>query len=165
MKTFEESGMTFGPFPDEKVFGIEKSRMFNRCNNIKPVEFIYHKSRYMLMFIEAKSSSAIDREGNEDNYKAFIEEILQKFEDSFNLYMAGILERKSGHEDISLELKNADYQKMNFRFVLVIKGHEESWLPPLKLEFEKRMKRFRAIWNSEVVVLNDSMAREYRLIS
>lgn len=63
------------------------------------------------------------------------------------------------------EFKNADYEKMNFKFVLVIKGHEKTWLPPLKAEFDKRMKRFRAVWNSEVIVMNDNMARECRLIS
>lgn len=165
MKTFNESGMIFGPFDEQKVFQIEASKMFNRCNGIKPVEFIYHKSKYVLMFIEAKSSSAMDREGNEINHEKFVQEILQKFEDSFNLYMAGILKRKSGHEELSPELKNADYEKMNFKFVLVIKGHEKTWLPPLKAEFDKRMKRFRAVWNSEVIVMNDNMARECRLIS
>ena len=48
---------------------------------------------------------------------------------------------------------------------MIIKGHEETWLPPLKQEFEEQMKHFRAVWNSEVMVLNDHMAREYHLIS
>ena len=77
--------MVFGPFEDTKVFNIEKSKMFNRCNNIKPVEFIYLKKRYMLIFVEAKSSSPINREGNEVKYEEFIQEILQKF--LFNAYL------------------------------------------------------------------------------
>lgn len=59
MQPFVESGMTFGPFDDEKIFYIEKSKMLKHCQGIRPVEFVYHKKKYVLMFIEAKSSSPI----------------------------------------------------------------------------------------------------------
>lgn len=156
--------MVLGPFDDTRVFNIEKSKMFNRCNGIKPVEFVYLKKKYMLIFVEAKSSSAIKRAGNEKNYEKFIQEILQKFEDSFQLYMAGLFKRKPGYEEIGVELLRADYTKMNFRFMLIINGHEDTWLPPLQQELSERMKRFRSIWSSEVIVMNDKMAREYNMI-
>ena len=164
MDTFVESGMTFGPFDDTKIFHIEKSKMLKNCEGIKTVEFIYHKRKYVLQFVEAKSSSPVKRPGNEQEYNTYLDEIVQKFEDSFQLYMAGILKRKSGYDQISKELFDADYQKMNFVFVLVINGHEKEWLPPLVLDIEHKMRRFQTIWNCSVVVLNDELAKEQHLI-
>ena len=165
MKIFHESGMTFGPFEDEKVFEIESSKMLKSCNGIKPVEFVYHKKQYLMLFVEAKSSGPFNHEGNETKYEEFLQDVTQKFEDSFNLFMAGKLERKSGHEEISRKMKTADYKKMNFKFVLIIRGHEKTWLAPLQMDFEKKMKRFKTIWNSDVIVMNDTIARENQLIS
>lgn len=164
MKTFTESGMTFGPFPESQVFCIEKSRMLNHCQGIKSVEFIYHKRKYVLMFIEAKSSSPIRRSGNMENYERFLEEITQKFVDSFQLYMAGLLKRKSGYDEINAQLMDADYEKMKFVFALVIHGHEEGWLPPLAEDLKRKMKRFQEIWKNELVVMNEKMAKEEKLI-
>lgn len=164
MKTFMESGMTFGPFQESQVFGIEQSRMLSRCQGIKSVEFIYHKKKYVLMFIEAKSSSPIKRSGNMENYERFLEEITQKFVDSFELYVAGLLKRKSGYDEISTELMNADYEKMKFVFALVIHGHEEMWLPPLAEDLKRKMKRFQEIWKNELIVMNEKMAKEENLV-
>lgn len=165
MDAFIESGMTFGPFNDSQIFYIEKSKMLKRCNGIKSVEFIYHKKKTVLMFVEAKSSSPIKRSGNMDEYEAFLDEIIQKFTDSFHLYMAGLLKRKSGHEEISEELMKADYEKMRFVFVLIINGHEETWLAPLIEDLKRMMKHFCKIWNSELVVMNDTIAREAKLVT
>ncbi len=164
MTVFEESGMSFGPFYDSKVFHIENSKLQSRCDNISTVEFIYLYKKNVLMFIEAKSSSPIDRSGNEENYRLFIQEIIKKFEDSLQLFIAGILERKTGHEEISDKIKSADYANMKFRFMLIINGHEDSWLPPLKEDLERNMKRCHNIWNSELFVLNDRLAREQKII-
>lgn len=165
MDAFVESGMTFGPFLDSQIFRIEKSEMLKRCNGIKTVEFIYHKKKYVLMFVEAKSSSPIKRSGNMDEYEAFLDEITQKFTDSFHLYMAGLMKRKSGYKEISEELMNADYEKMKFVFMLIICGHEDTWLMPLTEDLRRRTKCFHRIWNSELVVLNDRIAREKKMIT
>ena len=93
-----------------------------------------------------------------------MKEIIQKFEDSMYLVLAGLMERKAGHEEISEGLKKADYAKMNFIFLLILNGYQDVWLPPLKQDLEQKMKSFRTIWNSEVIVMNDTMAREERLI-
>ena len=162
--TFSESGMTFGPFENEKFFHLEKSKLFRHCNGLKTVEFIYHRKKYILWFVEAKSSSPMDYSGNEENYERSMKEIIQKFEDSLYLFLAGLMERKAGHEEISEGLKKADYAKMNFIFLLILNGYQDVWLPPLKQDLEQKMKSFRTIWNSEVIVMNDTMAREERLI-
>lgn len=165
MEAFVESGMTFGPFDDSQIFRIEKFRMLEHCSGVKSVEFIYRKKKYVLMFIEAKSSSPIRRSGNMANYERFLDEIAHKFTDSFHLYMAGLWKRKVGYEEIGDELMNADYEKMKFVFVLIINGHEETWLPPLIEDLRRKTRCFHEIWNSELVVMNDKIAREAHLIT
>jgi hypothetical protein len=158
MKAFVESGMTFGPYSDDDFFYIEKSQMLKKCQGVKTVEFIFHPKKSLLYFVEAKSSSP-------KNAELFAKEIAQKFTDSFQLLMAGLLKRKIGDEDIGENIKNLNYQKINFRFFLIIQGHDELWLAPLKTEIEKNMRGFQTIWNSEVVVMNDDIAKRHGLIS
>lgn len=165
MNPFIESGMTFGPFPDDDIFRIEESKLLKQCTGSKTVEFIWKKRDTLMMFVEAKSSSPINRAGNEDNYRRFIDEIKHKFVDSFNFLMAGLYERRSGHEEIPVGIKTVDYKKVHFRFVLIIKGHKSTWLSPLKRELETVLKEHRNIWNSEVIVLNDITAREEKFIT
>lgn len=166
MDSFVESGMTFGPFPDDRIFRIEKSTLLQKCNGIKTVEFIWHRKDFAMHFVEAKQSSPLNRPGNEDNYERFISEISAKFVDSLNLYLSGLLERRPGHTDIPDSLKKADYKKMQFKFILILKGHEnEEPLVGLRTELERRIRSYRRIWNSEVLVLNEQMARSNHYIA
>ena len=116
MEAFVESGMTFGPFEDASCFRIEKSKLFDRCKGIRSVEFIYRPKKNKLFFIEAKASSPVQRTGNEEQYHRFVDEIMEKFSHSFELYLAGILERKSGHEEMADALKKADYHEDEILF-------------------------------------------------
>ena len=166
MNSFVESGMTFGPFPDEKIFRIEQSRMLRSCTGVMPVEFIWHRKKNVLCFVEAKSSSPINRPGNEDQYKVFLQEIYSKFAHSIDLLLAGLLKRKPGHNEINDSIKNADYKVIQFKFVLVLKGHEnEDLLEGLRMDLEKELTPLRSIWGGQLLVLNEQMAREVRFMS
>jgi hypothetical protein len=158
MEAFIESGMTFGPYLDADFFYIEKSQKVKKCQGTKTVEFIFRPKKNLLYFVEAKSSAPKDPE-------IFAREIAQKFTDSFQFLVSGILERGSWHSEIGENIKQLPYQKVEFRFFLIIQGHKDTWLPPLKMEIENNMRSYQAIWNSKVVVMNDSIAKENRLIS
>lgn len=166
MNAFVESGMTFGPFPDEYVFLMEKSRLFNRCNGVKTVEFVWRRKTRVLCFVEAKSSSPIERADNVQEHETFMQEICSKFMDSLDLLLAGLLERKSGHEEIPSGIKTADYQNVQIKFVLILKGHERAdLLEALSIDLEKRLAASRSIWGSQILVLNEQMAKELQFIS
>lgn len=165
IEKFVESGMMFGPFNDFEIFMIEKSKLLQKCNGVKTVEFIYRKTKNMLCFIEAKSSSAVIRQGNEENYEKFLTEIMYKFEDSFGMLLAALAGRRDDHGEISDAIKKMDYKKVNFKFCLIIHGHNQEWLPPLRMELEERLKHFLSIWNSTLIVLNDELALEQGLIT
>ena len=59
LMTIPESGMTFGPFAQDQVFHIEKSKLYTgkgiRDNGVQTVEFILKRTgkRVSLAFIEA----------------------------------------------------------------------------------------------------------------
>ena len=58
-------------------------------------------------------------------------------------------------------------QQRRFCFILIIKGHQEAWLPPLQDALKKALKPLTKIWNlppTAVVVLNDTLAQERGLI-
>lgn len=166
MNSFVESGMTFGPFRDETFFLIEKSRMLRSCTGVKVVEFIWHRKKNVLCFVEAKSSSAINRPGNENEHEAFMREICSKFTNSVDLFLAGLLERKTGHEEIHTSIKNADYHQIQFKFVLILKGHErEDLLAALRMDLEHRLAASKSIWGCQILVLNEQMAKEHHFIS
>ena len=162
-----ESNMNFGDFEEDKVFQIENSKLYkNVGNGIKVVEFILLSKENELSFIEAKSSSPRPTENSSIRFTEFINEISEKFIHSFNLYYSAILRRVTDDEgaEINSRFKKLDNGEIKFKFILVIKGHKVEWLMPLSDALKKNLAYHNTIWKSQVVVLNDEQAKEYRLI-
>ena len=59
---------------------------------------------------------------------------------------------------------NLDNSQINFKFILVIKGHRTEWLMPLSDALKESMAYHNTIWKSQVVVFNDELAKKYKLI-
>ena len=166
MNSFVESDMTFGPFRDETVFLIEKSRMLRACTGVMTVEFIWHRKKNVLCFVEAKSSSPINHKGNEEEYNTFLQEISTKFSHSIDLFLSGLLERRTGHDEIHPRIKSANYKQIQFKFILILKGHErEDLLKGLEKDLEDRMTALRSMWGAQLLVLNEQMAKELHFIA
>lgn len=165
MVQINESNMIFGDFEEENVFQIEKSKIHkNIGNGIKVVEFILVNNKKELSFIEAKSSSPRPVQGNVVRFNEFIDEISDKFIHSFNLYYSAILKRNRNYEELNENFINLDNSNIEFKFILVIKGHKIQWLMPLSDALKDKLAYHSTIWKSKVVVLNDEMAKEYKLI-
>ena len=48
---------------------------------------------------------------------------------------------------------------------MMITGFNKSWLPPVQDELNKRCKKYRWLANvQDIVVINDDLARKYKLI-
>ena len=159
-----ESGMSFGPFDEEKVFYIENSEIYNSIKDgVKTVEFVYARGKDQLLFVEAKMSSPAPGEGNTtQKFDEYIEDITEKFIHSFNLWLTMHLGRRIG--DAPRDTIDCDPKTESFTFALVINGHAEAWLPPIRAALERRMIAERKIWNHEVIVLNDKQAETRGLI-
>lgn len=161
-----ESGMTFGPFEDSHVFWAEESNLYHGVQNskVKTVEFVLAENS-KIQFLEAKSSSPKPIPENTTEFNSFIDEIFLKFLHSINLFYAGILGRHEKNNDIPEYIRKIDNQRISIKFILIIKGHEMDWLPPIHEALTKKMIPISAIWNSDVAVINDAMAVKYKLIS
>ena len=170
-----ESGMVFGPFEEEAVFHIEKSRLYRHVNrgegNVPTAEFLLlhgldaSSTASSLWIVEAKSSAP--RPGNVEDFKKFIQEINAKLASSFSLTMAALLGRHPSHNDLPRSFLKQAYASISIQLILVLREHKKEWLEPVSDALQKTFKSSASIWNflpGDVVVLNDEMARKHRLI-
>jgi hypothetical protein len=170
-KPIIESGMTFGPYPDGHCFYIEKSDCYKAIReHVQMAEFLLlpaNKGRSpALWIVEAKSSTP--RPETQPNFESFIAEIREKLINAFSLGWASCLRR---HENAKAELPEAfkalDLSQTDVKFVLVIKGHQEAWLPPLQDALGIALRSTVKTWAfspTSVAVINDKLAQQYGLI-
>lgn len=164
-----ESGMTFGPYPEGHCFYIEKSETYQKINEgVKIAEFLLLHSQddSIVWIVEAKQSSP--RPETQPNFDEFLLEIQEKLTNALTLSVATCLKRHSTYEELPNSFQTLDLKKASFRLILVIKGHQEAWLPPLQDALKKALNPTIKTWNlsaTSVVVLNDTMARLQGLIS
>jgi hypothetical protein len=164
-----ESGMTFGPYPEGHCFYIEKSETYQKIKQgVKIAEFLLLHSQddSIVWIVEAKQSSP--RPETQPNFDDFLLEIQEKLTNALTLSVATCLKRHSTYEELPNSFQTLDLEKASFRLILVIKGHQEAWLPPLQDALKKALNPTIKTWNlsaTSVVVLNDTMARLQGLIS
>ncbi|MCI5150176.1 MAG: hypothetical protein D3916_12450 [Candidatus Electrothrix sp. MAN1_4] len=172
MLSIPESGMTFGPYPDDHCFYIEKSALYkNLPSGIKIAEFLLIRSKKdqvpALWIVEAKSSSP--RQETQPNFDHFIAEISDKLVNTFSLGLASCLRRhKQATEELPEPFYLLDLSEIEIRFILVINGHQDSWLPPLQDALKRSLRTTIETWAlspCSVIVLNERFAQEYGLIS
>ncbi|MBE6111696.1 MAG: hypothetical protein E7195_01590 [Peptococcaceae bacterium] len=156
-----ESGMVFGDFAEQDVLHIEKTETYqNIKDHVKTVEFLYTPSHKGIFFIEAKSSTP--NPNKKADYTAFINEICDKFSHSFQLFSSMYMERQQ--DLLTGTFAEIDYKTVKFVLVLVVNGHLEEWLPPLKAELEQHLRYHKQIWDTEIVVLNEVLAQQKHLV-
>ncbi len=171
MQPIIESGMRFGIYPEGYCFHIEKSDLYQKIQeDIKIAEFLLYRgtdknNQSAVWIIEAKSSSP--QRSTQPNFNNFIQEIKKKFFNTVFLYLSIKLQRHPVLDELPSIFQDLDIKKTNFRFILVIKGHQDGWLPPLQDALTKALQPMIKIWNlppTAVVVLNDGGAQKWGLI-
>lgn len=171
-KSIKESGVTFGPFAEDRLFHIEKSSVYQQLGKgIKSVEFALLRNREVLIFLEAKTTcpNAANRDRDADakrKYEEFYDDVSQKIEDSIKLTLAALLGRFEIKTEIGTSIQACDLSKVKLKFILVITTPKatELWLPGPKAELERRLLSLRKIWKMDVVVLNRQMAIDAGLV-
>lgn len=166
-----ESGMTFGPYPDGQCFHVEKSGAYAAIQHGVPMaEFlllrIANGKPPTICVVEAKSSTP--RPETQPNFNDFIDEVREKLVNAFSLGWAACLKR---HREADTELpdpfKKLDLSQVKVRFVLVIKDHRESWLPPIQDAMAKALRSTVRTWSfnpNAVVAINEVLAEKHGLI-
>jgi hypothetical protein len=165
-----ESKMKFGPFAEGECFHIEKSQVYQAIQrNVKTAEFLllrFQNDKQVIWVVEAKSSSP--RPETQPNFSEFIDDVRNKIT---NAFLLGIAVRLRRHSTADTELPGAftslDLQSIGFRFVLVVQGHKQEWLVPLQNALSLALNPIVKIWAlppNSVAVINDELARQYKLI-
>lgn len=172
MRIISESEMNFGKFDESKLFYIEASKVYKELGTgIKTVEFILKHNDDSIIFLEAKKTcpnvanryESVDKEQKfEDYYKS----ITEKFISSLQVYLATVLKKDRDISEVGKDLQSADNIRDNeMKFVLVVKNAKnESWLEGPLAELKNRLLQVRKIWGVKVLVLNEELAKEYKLI-
>ncbi|WP_027186140.1 hypothetical protein [Desulfovibrio inopinatus] len=166
-----ESEMTFGPYPAGQCFYIEKSKTYADIQHgVQMAEFLLLRvdngKPPVLWVVEAKLSTP--RPETQPNFDEFITNIREKLVNAFSLGWASCLKR---HQQAKTELpdpfKILDLSKAEVRFVLVINGHQEAWLPPIQEALKKALHSTVKTWNfapTSVAVINEEIAKKHGLI-
>lgn len=166
-----ESGMSFGPYPAGQCFYIEKSACYEKVQKgVQMAEFLLLRDKDELSpvvwVVEAKSSSP--KPGTQPNFTDFIEEIRTKLTNGFLLGVAMRLGRHpNGFAELPEPFQTLDLKTSSFRFVLIIDGHKDEWLPPLQEALSLALKPVVKSWAlppTSVVVLNEFGAQQKGLI-
>ena len=168
-----ESGMEFGPFPDDHCFHIESSDVYDKVRTgVKMAEFLLLRpadgERPRLWVVEAKSS-APQLAGAPQRFQEFIAEVRDKLLNAFSLGWACCLDR---HPETRGELP-ASFQELNLsrakvQFVLVIRDHDRQWLFEIESALAKALEPTVKTWALEpgsVMVINAAQAKRYQLVS
>lgn len=166
MVTIEESDMVFGVYEDERVFCIEKSRIYKSVGkNVRTVEFILHRDKQGVMLIEAKTSAPNPNGTNNEDYKKFIQEITEKFTHTLQLYFAVLTKRQpDSQQEFHPHFQQINHEGIPVKLVLVIKNHEKGWETGIRNDLQKRLRILIKIWKLKVVVMNEDDAKKYGLI-
>ena len=159
MVVVTHSEMQFGDFDSDSYYDIEQCNIYIKAlgYGLKTVEFVLLKDA--LCFVEAKPSVPAD-------FKQFISDVVQKFKDSFLLFLALYLKRHEG-EVLPENLANVAISKVPMTIVLVLKRTTKQDLIPVKDALAKAFKGVLLSWNlspNAVKVLNEESAQKYHLI-
>lgn len=168
---FSESDMEFGPFPPQDFYGIEKSQAHSKLGNgVKIAEFLLIRPKTngtSLWVVEAKSS--FPQPGNQPRFDEAITEIREKLTNAFSLGFAVILGRHpAAASELPVNFKSLDLKGIQIRLILVVKGHKDDWLPPLRDSLKTALRLLQKTWALEdqaVWVMNEVVAKKYGLIS
>ncbi len=170
-EAIDESGMSFGPYPEGHCFHIERSGLYRRIQQgVRIAEMVLLRGKSVeppvFWVIEAKSGTP--RPETQPDFDTFIDQIRDKLANSLVLMIAACLGRhRNGIDALPEPFKNADLSQVGFRLVLVVNGHEEAWCQPLQDALAKALRATVKTWAlkpTAVAVINDKIARDYGLV-
>lgn len=172
MKIIRESKMNFGEFEEKDLFHIEESKIYkNLGSGIKTVEFILKYNKDSILFLEAKEScpnaaNRYETEEKQEKFEEYYRSITEKFITSLQIYLASLLEKYDDISEIGSELSGlTSLKNVKLKCILVIKNAEDfAWLAGPMAELNERLLPVKKIWGLEVAVLNEELAKQYRLI-
>lgn len=165
MSVIEESGMKFNFNSKHSLFNIEKSKVLKKLGaGYKIVEFIALDRNDNIVIIEAKSAGYIIST-EVQNYKTKIDHIVEKFENSINIFFSiALRRRKNIGNEVGKNLMLNDFSKSRITCYLIINNGNLELCNQITMELQNRLKKILDIYNINIVAINDIMAKKYKII-
>jgi hypothetical protein len=170
-ETIIESGMEFIVEPKDHFFHIEQSQTYQKIqpHGVKIADFIIlrldKKKHPVISIVEAKSS--VPNPGNTEDFDRYLKDLAEKITHTLILFLAIHVKRHNSWAELPKSFHNIALESTKFRFILIINKYQDDWTEQVKRLWEqsKYMKPLVKAWKlSEVVVMNDKMARKEELI-
>ena len=166
----EESDMTFCFRDSDIVYHIEQSRQYQdrlRGKGLKICEFIMRRDEFLYL-VEAKrtcpNSSKREIDGGVTmQVQKYIGDIKAKMADSLALYSA-ILLKKQSQDDVPAAMLVPDLSGTKIRLLLIVKNAEKKWLVPLQDKLRAELRKECRLWNAELWVLNEEIAKSKHFV-
>ena len=167
MKTIPESEMNFGKFAESD------SQIYKKLGSgLKTVEFILKNNENSIIFLEAKKSvpnaaNCYESKDKTEKFEKYYSSITEKFITSLQIYLSIILDIQQDNEsEVGDGLKITNSLKdVGLKFILVVKNAKnDDWLAGPKAELDHRLIKIKKIWGIKIMVLNEELAKKYKLI-
>lgn len=65
------------------------------------------------------------------------------------------------------KLRGVNLETIGYRLILIIRKHENKWLPPVSDAVKQKLRPFLRLWNikdTNIKVINESIAKEENII-
>ncbi len=165
----EEKGseLLFGEFDEGDCFYLEQSNAYNKLKShgFSSVEFLlFWPSEKKLLFIEGKRTLA--RRDNHEDFNRNLDAIARKFADSFQIALSAWIGGLGFKDELPLNYKCFFGKSVKYVFVLVVKKRSRNKQDLFSIQegIKKKLKKERSLWEIDVIVLNEELAKKRRLV-
>lgn len=167
-QSFSESDMNF-EFEDDCLYRIEESSLLSKVNKRTDKTNSYSACECVVMInedvtlIEAKTSAP--HPNSKENFNEFIDKVASKFRDTMMVFYAARL--RHPEEAMGSKLRGVNLETIGYRLILIIRKHENKWLPPVSDAVKYKLRPFLRLWNikdTNIKVINESIAKEKNII-
>lgn len=169
MICFTESGMEF-ELQEDKSCNLERSVLYQSLNRyaVSSVECaaVYKfRGEEHIVFLEAKKTAPNPRQPkNMESLHEYMGDLRKKYEHSIQICYAAL--HGLARDELLLGNKLAQALKcpQKIVFLLIVKNLKDEWCKDIQEVLWKELQHLRHIWQAEVRVVNEMLARKYRLI-
>lgn len=169
MICFTESDMKF-KLSEDICCNLERSALYQSLNRyaVSSVECVavynFHGKEY-IVFIEAKKTAPNPRHPkNMENLHEYMGNLRKKYEHSIQICYAALHWPGRGELLLGDTLQQALHCPQKVMFLLIVKNLQDEWCKDIQDVLWKELQHLRHIWQAEVRVVNEMLARKYRLI-
>lgn len=169
MIRFTESEMEF-ELQEDRSCNLERSLLYQSLNRhaVSAVECVvvydFHGKERITLIEARKSAPNPCRSGNMENLDKYIGNLRRKYEHSIQICYAALHGRVQNGLPMGNKLVQALKCPQKILFLLIVKTLKDEWCKDIQDALQKELQHLRHIWQANVVVINETLAKRYRLI-